>query len=59
MQLFALCNNMKWSHLPLPGGVYAQHPQLIDEFKIIFEIKNEHERQEMEKNRPKPGKGRR
>jgi hypothetical protein len=51
MKLFALCLNMKWSHLPLPGGIYAQHPQLLEEFRIIFDVKNEHEQKLMEKNK--------
>lgn len=27
---------MNWAHLPLPGGIYAQSPKLIDQFEIIF-----------------------
>jgi len=29
---------MKWAHLPVAGGLYDQHPQLIDEWDILFEM---------------------
>jgi hypothetical protein len=41
--MFSLCENMKWSHLPLPGGIYAQHPKLIEQFRVIFSVRAEHE----------------
>jgi hypothetical protein len=34
---------MKWNHLPVPGGLYAQHPKLIDQFRILFRLRAEHE----------------
>jgi len=37
---------MKWSHLPVAGGIYDQHPKLIDEWEIIFSEKAEWEEQE-------------
>jgi hypothetical protein len=27
---------MKWQHLPLPGGLYDQDPQLLENFSFIF-----------------------
>lgn len=27
---------MKWAHLPEPGGLYAQDPELLIHFQIIF-----------------------
>jgi hypothetical protein len=38
-RLFALCENMKWAHLPVAGGIYDQHPQLLVEFEILFDEK--------------------
>lgn len=46
IRLFALCQAMKWSHLPVAGGIYDQHPKLIDEWEIIFSEKAEWEEQE-------------
>jgi hypothetical protein len=40
---------MKWSHLPLPGGIYAQHPDLIDGFEVIFQARSEYEDQEQKR----------
>lgn len=52
---------MKWSHLPLPGGLYAQHPQLLDEIEYIFQERGkaqEKKRKEDEKkNARRGGKG--
>jgi len=43
---------MRWNHLPVAGGLYDQHPQLLEEFQIIFAAKarkEERERKEMER----------
>jgi hypothetical protein len=29
---------MKWNHLPITGGIYAQHPKMLDDFLIIHGI---------------------
>lgn len=57
---------MRWNHLPVGGGLYDQHPRLLDEWRIIFNAKADHERDEAEKraresNKPnaKPRGGRR
>lgn len=47
---------MNWSHLPEPGGIYQQHPQLLDEWLVIWQIKSRYEKkkqQEQEKGRGK------
>jgi hypothetical protein len=41
--MFSMCENMKWSHLPVAGGLYDQDPDLLEGFQIIF-----HERAEWE-----------
>lgn len=49
---------MQWSHLPVPGGLYAQHPRLLDEWQEIFEIKHQVESQQAareEAKKRKPG----
>lgn len=43
IRLFALCEAMKWNHLPVAGGLYDQHPSLLGAFMVIFEEKAEHE----------------
>lgn len=51
---------MKWAHLPVAGGLYDQHPKLMDEWDIIFEVKAQHDKAEEAKNKPKtPTPGRR
>ena len=37
LRLFALCEATRWSHLPVQGGWYDQHPLFVDELAIIFE----------------------
>ena len=51
IRMFALCESMKWSHLPMPGGLYAQHPDLLDGFRIIFSARAEHEAEEEKKRK--------
>lgn len=30
---------MKWNHLPVKGGIYDQHPQMLDDFQVIENIR--------------------
>ena len=39
LRLFNFCENTKWSVLPVAGGIYDQHPQLIAEWETIFHIR--------------------
>lgn len=32
---------MKWSVLPLAGGLYDQNPNFIDQLQIMFEVQSE------------------
>ncbi len=49
LRLFAMCDAMKWSHLPVAGGLYDQHPRLLEEFMFIFAERGDHERSEQER----------
>jgi hypothetical protein len=54
---------MKWSHLPWAGGLYDQHPDLLEAWRYIFAKRNEHEakearKREVESKRGKGGGGR-
>jgi hypothetical protein len=40
---------MRWNHLPVAGGIYDQHPDLIRKFDIIFEARAKHEERERKK----------
>lgn len=42
---------MNWAHLPVAGGLYDQHPELIDRFAILFAAKNNRERLMAEKQK--------
>jgi len=45
---------MKWTHLPVDGGLYAQDPDLLDKFEYIFRKIDEEEsrrREEEERKR--------
>jgi hypothetical protein len=47
---------MKWNHLPEAGGLYDQHPDLLDGFQYIFGAQAEYEAAERKKEE---GKGKR
>lgn len=51
LRLFLWCAGTKWAHLPVAGGIYDQHPRLIDEWAILFEMQSEHNRHEDERHR--------
>lgn len=43
---------MKWAHLPEPGGLYAQNPELLEHFQSIFsELAKEDARREEKRKR--------
>lgn len=48
LRLFLFCEGTKWAHFPVQGGIYDQHPMLIDEWSLLFSIKADHDRQEIE-----------
>lgn len=45
---------MKWAHLPIEGGVYDQHPDLLEQWDILFELEAKEKQRQMDKNNPKP-----
>ncbi len=49
---------MKWSVLPVAGGLYDQHPDLLEQWSVIFSRRNAHEakqarEREQEAKRPR------
>lgn len=51
LRLFLWCAGTKWAHLPVAGGIYDQHPTLIDEWAILFDIQAKHEAAEQASQR--------
>lgn len=37
---------MKWNHLPVAGGLYDQHPKLLEQWDYIFARRAEFEAEE-------------
>lgn len=58
IRLFALCQNMKWSHLPVAGGLYDQHPQLLEEWEVIFSEVAAYEAEQEAKREQEAGRSR-
>lgn len=51
---------MKWSHLPVAGGLYDQHPAFLEEISFIFSERNkfqEKKRKEDERKAKQNGGG--
>lgn len=44
---------MKWSHLPVAGGLYDQHPKLIVQFEYIFSARAKHEEKKRKEDQRK------
>ena len=51
IRLYSICKGMKWTHLPVEGGLYDQHPQLMDDFVVIMMAENRAERKRIEEQR--------
>ena len=56
LRLFGLCEAMKWNHLPVDGGLYAQHPDLLEDFGLIFQRRAAHEEKERKEQEAKQKK---
>lgn len=58
--MITLCENMKWAHLPVAGGIYDQRPEFIDDLYTYFMAKAEMEakRAKDEERRAKAEAGR-
>ena len=46
-----LCQMMKWNHLPVEGGIYAQHPKFLDDMQLVNQIDVTNQKREQEKQR--------
>jgi hypothetical protein len=56
LRLYTICKALKFGALPLAGGIYDQHPDLIEQWSIIMEAeaareKRDHDRRESESRR--------
>lgn len=40
---------MEWTHLPVAGGLYDQHPKLLDDWMVIFGAKGEKAQRDKDK----------
>ena len=47
--MYMICEAMEWNHLPVAGGIYDQHPALLDDFMQIFQAKSTYEREQAKK----------
>lgn len=52
IRLFMLCEAMNFGVLPLAGGLYDQHPKLVEQWEEIMRAKSQEEkRKQARKNR--------
>lgn len=50
---------MKWNHLPVAGGLYDQHPKLLEDFRYIFAARNAHEAEKEQKRKQEQDRNKR
>lgn len=48
---------MKWNHLPVPGGIYDQHPRFVEEITYIFGERNAHQEREQKRKESESKRG--
>lgn len=44
--MFTLCSAFEFKHLPVAGGIYDQHPVLLQKFLYIMEQQRQQEKRE-------------
>lgn len=44
LRLYVLCKGMRWTHLPIDGGLYDQHPQFLDDLRLIMSAETKAEK---------------
>jgi hypothetical protein len=49
---------MRWNHLPVPGGIYDQHPKLLEQFQTIFQRLAVEEQREADRRKREMQRGR-
>ena len=60
LRMYVLCKQMKWTHLPNGGGIYDQHPKLLDDWLVILNVDAESEakrQQELERKSARTSAG--
>jgi hypothetical protein len=55
LNLFMLCEAMQWNHLPVAGGLYDQHPEMLDRFTYIFQEQGKARERKEARDRNKSG----
>lgn len=55
IKLFAMCDAMKWNHLPVAGGLYDQNPEFLEQIQYIFAARSAAEERERQKKDRKMG----
>ena len=54
IRLYVLAHHLNFNHLPVAGGLYDQHPKLIDQWTDIARLVNsEQEREQAAQKRKK------
>jgi hypothetical protein len=48
---------MRWSTLPVAGGLYDQHPRLLAEWGMIFQARAQYEKVKAEKEKRQTMRG--
>lgn len=51
--MFNMCSSMQWAHLPVPGGIYDQDPELLRCWRVIWSKQAEHQKAEDRKREMK------
>lgn len=57
LRLFIICEGMNFAQLPLDGGLYDQHPKLLDCWGTIWGMKADHEQRETARREAEQSRG--
>jgi hypothetical protein len=58
IRLFSICEALKWNHLPNEGGIYDQHPDLLDQWQVVWQERAKYESEQERKSKAQQRKPR-
>lgn len=44
LRLYVLCKGMRWTHLPVAGGLYDQHPKFLEDLTTVMSAESNAEK---------------
>lgn len=57
LKIFGIMEHTRWTHLPVPGGLYDQHPDFLEQLAVVFEERDKYREKEQKRREAESRKG--